>query len=132
MSLESIEQRKQKARTRTFKAVFPGETNHYDTLFGGTALQLMDEVAFIAATRFARAKVVTVSSDKVNFKMPIPTGSLVELDAQIGKVGTSSIEVTVDVYKEDMFSDNRTLALSGSFVLVAIDDNKKPMKLGAM
>ena len=132
MSLESIELRKQNARTRTFKAVFPGETNHYDTLFGGTALQLMDEVAFIAATRFARAKVVTVSSDKVNFKMPIPTGSLVELDAQIGKVGTSSIEVIVDVYKEDMFSDNRTLALSGSFVLVAIDDNKKPMKLGAM
>lgn len=132
MSLESIELRKQNARTRTFKAVFPGETNHYDTLFGGTALQLMDEVAFIAATRFARAKVVTVSSDKVNFKMPIPTGSLVELDAQIGKVGTSSIEVTVDVYKEDMFSDDRILALSGSFVLVAIDDNKKPMKLGAM
>lgn len=132
MSLESIELRKKNARTRTFKAVFPGETNHYDTLFGGTALQLMDEVAFIAATRFARAKVVTVSSDKVNFKMPIPTGSLVELDAQIGKVGTSSIEVNVDVYKEDMFSDNRILALSGSFVLVAIDDNKKPMKLGAM
>jgi acyl-CoA hydrolase len=132
MSLEPIELRKQNARTRTFKAVFPGETNHYDTLFGGTALQLMDEVAFIAATRFARAKVVTVSSDKVNFKMPIPTGSLVELDAQIGKVGTSSIEVTVDVYKEDMFTDDRILALSGSFVLVAIDDNKKPMKLGAM
>lgn len=132
MTLESIELRKNNARTRTFKAVFPGETNHYDTLFGGTALQLMDEVAFIAATRFARAKVVTVSSDKVNFKMPIPTGSLVELDAQIGKVGTTSIEVIVDVYKEDMFSDNRILALSGSFVLVAIDDNKKPMKLGAM
>ncbi len=32
-------------------------TNHYDTLFGGTAMHLMDEVAFITATRFARKKI---------------------------------------------------------------------------
>jgi acyl-CoA hydrolase len=31
-------------------------------------MQLMDEVAFIAATRFARKRVVTVSSDKIDFK----------------------------------------------------------------
>lgn len=126
----NLEERKNLARTRTFKAVFPSDTNHYDTLFGGAALQLMDEVAFIAATRFSREKVVTVSSDKVNFKKPIPTGSLVELDARIGKVGNSSIEVLVDVYKENMYSDEREVALHGSFVLVAIDENKKPIKLG--
>jgi len=112
--------RKLAARTRTFKAVFPGETNHYDTLFGGTALQWMDEVAFIAATRFSREKVVTVSSDKVNFKTPIPAGSLVELDAQIVRVGNTSIEVKVDVWKESMYQDERVLALSGSFVMVSI------------
>jgi acyl-CoA hydrolase len=33
------------AETRIFKAVFPNTTNHYDTLFGGTAMHLMDEVA---------------------------------------------------------------------------------------
>ena len=119
-----LDQRKQAARTRTFKAVFPGETNHYDTLFGGTALQWMDEVAFIAATRFSREKVVTVSSDKVNFKVPIPAGSLVELDAQIVRVGNTSIEVTVDVWKESMYVDERELALHGSFVLVAVGRNK--------
>lgn len=124
-----IELRKSSARTRLFKAVFPGETNHYDTLFGGVALNWMDEVAFIAATRFSRQKVVTVSSDKINFKVPIPAGSLVELDAQIGKVGSSSIEVIVDVYTEDMYSDTRIKAMSGGFVLVAIDDNKKAEKL---
>lgn len=126
----NFEERIASARTRTFKAVFPGETNHYDTLFGGVALQWMDEVAFIAATRYAREKVVTVTSDRVEFKTPIPTGSLVELDAQISKVGTSSIEVKVNVYKEDMYSDKRELALSGSFVMVAIGDDKKPVKLG--
>lgn len=121
----NIEEKKEAARTRLFKAVFPGETNHYDTLFGGTALQWMDEVAFIAATRFTREKVVTVSSDKVNFKTPIPSGSLVELDAQIVRVGNTSVEVKVDVYKEDMYSDTRVLALTGSFVMVATG-RKKP------
>lgn len=115
------DQKKEQSRTRVFKAVFPADTNHYDTLFGGTALQWMDEVAFIAATRYTREKVVTVSSDKVNFKTPIPAGSIVELDAQVTKVGNTSLEVNVDVYKEDMYSDKRELALHGSFVFVSID-----------
>jgi len=114
------DQKIQHARTKVFKMVFPGETNHYDTLFGGTALQWMDEVAFIAATRFTREKVVTVSSDKVNFKVPIPAGTIVELDAQIVRVGNTSLEVSVDVYKEDMYEEKRELALNGSFVFVSI------------
>lgn len=125
----TLEERKISARTRLFKAVFPGETNHYDTLFGGMALHWMDEVAFIAATRFSRQKVVTVSSDQINFQVPIPAGSLVELDAQISRVGTTSIGVLVDVYTEDMYSDKRIKAMTGGFTLVAIDENKNPEKL---
>ncbi|MBX3021990.1 MAG: acyl-CoA thioesterase [Bdellovibrionales bacterium] len=127
-----IEERKRAARTSLFKAVFPGETNHYNTLFGGTALHWMDEVAFIAATRFSRQKVVTVSSDKINFNQPIPSGSLVEFDAQIGMVGRSSIEVIVDVYTEDMYSDKRIKAVSGRFVLVAVDENTKATPLRSL
>lgn len=128
----SIDERKEKSRTRVFKAVFPGETNHYDTLFGGTALQWMDEVAFIAATRFTREKVVTVSSDKVNFKMPIPAGSIVELDAQIVRVGNTSLEVQVDVYREDMYEENRVLALHGNFVFVSIEKIKEKVNVGGI
>jgi acyl-CoA hydrolase len=125
----NLESRRELARTRLYKAVFPGETNHYDTLFGGMALNWMDEIAFIAATRFTRQKVVTVSTDKINFNTPIPTGSLVELDAKIGMVGNTSIEVIVDIYTEDMYSEKREKAVTGKFVLVAIDDNKKATKI---
>lgn len=59
--------------TRVFKAVFPNTTNHYDTLFGGTAMQYMDEVAFITATRYSRQKMVTVSSEKLISKYPFLT-----------------------------------------------------------
>jgi acyl-CoA hydrolase len=63
---EIIAQRKRVSITTISKAVFPETTNHHDTLFGGTAMQWMDEVSFIAATRFSRQTIVTVSSDRID------------------------------------------------------------------
>lgn len=123
----TLEQRIQNAETRIFKAVFPNTTNHYDTLFGGTALQLMDEVAFICATRFSRKKVVTISSDKVDFKHPIPAGTLVELVANVIQVGRTSIQVGIDIFVEEMYSDVRYKAVHGTFTMVAVDDDKQPV-----
>lgn len=125
----NIEQRIEKSRTTIFKAVFPNTTNHYHTLFGGTAMQLMDETAFIAATRFSRQQMVTVSSDKIDFKKPIPAGTIVELKGYITHVGNTSLKVRVDIFVEEMYTDARDKAVSGEFTFVAIDDNKKPVKI---
>lgn len=127
--MSSIALRIKESETRIFKAVFPNTTNHYDTLFGGTAMHLMDEVAFICATRFSRKKVVTISSDKIDFTKPIPQGTIVELIATIEKVGNTSCVVRVEIYKEDMYSYDRELAVSGRFTFVAIDDQKNPIKI---
>lgn len=123
----SIEQRIVKSKTSIFKAVFPNTTNHYDTLFGGAALQLMDEVAFITATRFSRKRVVTVSSDKVDFTHPIPAGTLVELIGVVSHVGNTSIKVLVEIYIEQMYSEDRKMAIQGEFTFVAVDENKNPV-----
>ena len=125
----SLEQRILESETRIFKAVFPSDTNHYDTLFGGTAMQLMDEVAFIAATRFTRKKVVTVSSDKIDFKMPIPGGTIIELVAKVAYIGSTSLKVNVNIFIEEMYSDVREKAITGTFTFVAVDENKKPVKI---
>jgi len=85
-----ITQKMEAAETRITKAVFPNTTNHYATLFGGTALQWMDEAAFITATRFSRQKIVTVCSDRIDFTTPIPAGTFVELIGQVVKVGKPS------------------------------------------
>ena len=125
----TLEEKISKSKTHIFKAVFPNTTNHYDTLFGGSALKLMDEAAFITATRFSRQKVVTVSSDKVDFKIPIPSGTLIELIGKVIKVGKTSIVVEVNVFLEEMYSDSRIEAVSGIFTFVAIGDDKKPVKI---
>ncbi len=117
------------SETRIFKAVFPNTTNHYDTLFGGTAMQWMDEVAFITATRFSRQRMVTVSSDRIDFKKPIPAGTIVELIGTITHVGNTSLKVQVDIIIEQMYSDHREHAIRGQFTFVAIDEEKKPVKI---
>lgn len=117
------------AETHIFKAVFPNTTNHYDTLFGGTAMQMMDEVAFITATRFTRQKVVTVSSDKIDFKKPIPAGTIVELIGKIIHLGNKSLKVSVEIFIEQIYSEHREKAIHGEFTFVAVDDNKQPIEI---
>lgn len=123
----TIEDRIAASETRIFKAVFPNTTNHYDTLFGGTAMHLMDEVAFITSTRFSRQRMVTVSSDKIDFTKPIPAGTIVELVGTVTHVGNTSLKVRVDVFIEEMYSDHREKAITGMFTFVAIDENKRPV-----
>ena len=122
-----IAQRMASAETRITKAVFPNTTNHYATLFGGTALQWMDEAAFITATRFSRQKTVTVCSDRIDFKTPIPAGTFVELVGQVVKVGNTSIQVRVTVYLEQMYDESREKAIEGLFTFVAVDDTMRPI-----
>lgn len=123
------EEKIQQSETRIFKAVFPNTTNHYDTLFGGTAMQLMDEVAFITATRFSRQRMVTVSSDRIDFKKPIPAGTIIELVGKVAYTGNTSLKVRVDIFIEQMYSDEREKAVSGEFTFVAIDEHKVPVKI---
>lgn len=125
----TIEEKIQNSETRIFKAVFPNTTNHYDTLFGGTAMHMMDEVAFITATRFSRQRMVTVSSDRIDFNMPIPAGTIVELIGRVIHIGNTSMKVRVEIYIEQMYSDTREKAVTGEFSFVAIDENKKPVSV---
>jgi len=125
----NIEARIKASETHIFKAVFPNTTNHYDTLFGGTAMQLMDEVAFIAATRFSRQRMVTVSSDRIDFKRPIPAGTIAELIGKVTYIGNTSLKVRVDIFIEQMYSEHREKAVSGEFTFVAINEEKVPVKI---
>jgi acyl-CoA hydrolase len=124
-----IQKQKIKAETRQVKVVFKNLINDHNTLFGGIALQWMDEVAYITATRFCRKKVVTVSTGKINFKKPIPYGTIVELIGTVEKAGMVKLEINVKIFIEEKYSDSRMLAVEGNFIFAAVDDNNLPVKL---
>ncbi|NOW95935.1 acyl-CoA thioesterase [Mucilaginibacter sp. SG564] len=124
-----IAERIDNAETHLFKAVFPNTVNHYDTLFGGTAMNLMDEVAFITATRFSRKKMVTVAVDKIEFKRPIAAGTIIELIGKVIQVGNTSLKVQVEIVVEEMYEFKREKAICGTFTFVAIDNSRKPLTI---
>jgi acyl-CoA hydrolase len=111
---------------RLAQLVMPNQTNHHGTLFGGHALGLMDHAGWIAATRYARRTMVTVASDRVEFKVPVRAGQLVELVARVARVGRTSVTVAVDMFAEEVATGERRLATSGSFVFVAVDEEGRP------
>jgi acyl-CoA hydrolase len=111
---------------RLIEMVFPEQTNHYGTLFGGQALALMDKAAFIVASRYARRTVVTAASDKCDFHVPVRQGQLVELVSRIVATGRTSMTVEVDLYAEDLLTGDRQLGTRGRFVMVALDAHGRP------
>lgn len=120
------------ARTRITKLVFPQDTNPIATLYGGTALKWMDEVAFLTTTRFARCQVVTVSMDRVDFKVPIPQGAIVELVGEISDIGRTSMSVAVQILLENPLEGSQKLAIEGHLVMVAVDDQMQPQPIEAV
>ena len=117
------------ARTRFVEIVFPEQANHYGTLFGGHALSLMGKAAFVAATRRARCAVVMATAEKVEFHEPVKVGELVELTAEVTRVGRSSMTVTVEVIAEALISGERRLAVRGAFEMVAVSASGRPIRI---
>lgn len=122
-----FQERAELSTTRTVKMVFPTDTNHIGTLFGGTALHWMDEIAAITAMRFSRQQFVTVSLDRIDFTKAIAQGMMVELVGKVIRMGRTSLQVKVEVYIESLTADFRELAVNGVFTMVAVDEARKPI-----
>ena len=119
------------SETRQFKMVFPCTLNANDSLFGGMAMQWMDEVAYITAIRFTRKQMVTVSADKIKFFMPIKPDSIIEVVGKIVKIGNVKIEILVEIFSEMMFNELREKAIEATFVFAAVDEENKPISLNS-
>ena len=115
--------------TRMMQIVFPNQVNHVGTLFGGHALEWMDMAASIAATRYTRCTVVTVASDKIEFKVPVKVGELIDLVAVVERHGKTSLTVDVKMFSEILITGERKLCTEGKFTMVAVDANMKPIPI---
>jgi acyl-CoA hydrolase len=112
---------------KTIETVFPSMINTYGTMFGGIAMQWMDRSAWICSTRYTRKQMVTIASNRIEFKKPIPQGNLVELKAVVIRVGRTSLTIRVDLYSEAPLSGKCELATTGEFVMVAVDQDGRPI-----
>lgn len=114
----------------TRKIVSGEHLNPNGTLFGGHLMGWMDEVAFLCARRYTgRPTCVTVNIDNVTFRTPIYLGEHILLAATINHVGRSSMEIQVDVDREDSVSLSLTPTNSAHLTFVCLDEKSKPCKV---
>lgn len=121
-----METRIKLSKTRQFKAIFPNTLNANETLFGGQALQWMDEVAYITATRFTRQKMYTVKVINIEFLKTVNPNSIVEVVGYVEKAEMVRLNVKVEIFTEEMYGQGREKAMQGNFVFAALDDHHRP------
>jgi len=107
--------------------VLPGDTNSLNSLFGGELLARMDKVASIAAIKHSEQIVVTASVNNVAFGEPVPVGSILTIEAKVSRAFSSSMEVFIDVWKQDKINPERTKVNEAIYTFVAL--NKKGEKV---
>jgi len=124
-----MEDRINKSETRQCKAVFPNTLNANGTLFGGQAMQWMDEVAYITATRFTRQKMFTISTENTKFFKTVDPDSVIEIIGRVSDTGAVKLKVKVEIYSEKMYGEGREKVIESVFVFAALDDNKRPKRI---
>ncbi len=92
-------------------------------------MKLVDEAAFVSATKLARTNVVTASVDHIGFGHPVKIGSLLILKSQVNFVGRSSMEVGVLIQTEDVKACELHTVGSAYLTMVALDDMGQPTQV---
>lgn len=115
------------SRTVQTHLVLPPNTNHMGTIFGGTILAYVDEIAAIAAMKHSRRVVVTASIDRVNFLSSAVVGDILTLEAVVISTGRTSMEVFVKVENEHLETGKRTLTTTSILTMVAKDEHGVPV-----
>ncbi len=110
----------------TIYLLMPHQANPQGTAFGGAIVAWIDMVAAMVAQRHCGKEVVTAGIDSLVFKEPIRIGDHVVLKASINYVGRSSMEVGVQVSREDPYGGDKVIATTAHLTFVALDENKKP------
>lgn len=106
--------------------VMPSQTNAYGTVFGGVIMSWIDMAGSMAARRHCEKEVVTASIDSMSFRAPAYAGDQILLKACVNHVGSTSMEVGVQVTRENPETGESVITTTAHLTFVALDRNKKP------
>lgn len=117
------------SRTIMTEIVLPNDTNALHNLRGGKILHWMDIASAIAAGKHSQAVVVTVSVDQVSFDNPIKVGDVVTIEAKVTRAYNTSVETHIEVWAENLPSQNKYKCNTAYYTFVALDSNGRPKKM---
>jgi acyl-CoA hydrolase len=106
--------------------ILPQHANDTGIAFGGTILSWIDMVGAMVAQRHCGRRVVTVGMDQISFLAPCHIGDHILLRAAANYVGQTSLEVGVQVLRENPTTGNQVRATTAYLTFVALDEHEKP------
>lgn len=125
-----MEKTRASSAVATRKIISGEHLNPNGTLFGGYLMCWMDEVAFMCARRFTgQPTCVTINIDNVTFRNPLRLGEQIVLTAVINHVGNSSMEIQVNVDREDPETHQLTHTNSAHLTFVCLNKELKPIRV---
>ena len=108
------------------RIVMNNDLNGANSLFGGRALEWIDEEAAIfAMCQLETKNIVTKHIGEISFQAPASLGEIVEFGVETKRVGKSSITVKCVVRNKD---SKRDICIAEEIVFVHIDPQTKQPK----
>lgn len=112
--------------------VLPNDTNVFGNLMGGRLMYWMDIAAALSAQKHCNAPVVTASVDNISFENPIKLGNVVHIEAKVTRAFTSSMEIHLKVWGEDLQQQYKYKSNEAYYTFVALDPNRRPRVVPAL
>src|SRR6195952_5558965 len=112
--------RASESATEMVQVVLPNDANPLGFILGGTVMHLIDIAGAIACHRHTRSLLVTAAVDDLQFLHPIKVGDLIILRSRVTCAFTTSLEVQVDVYSEEILTGQQQLTSRAFLTFVAI------------
>lgn len=107
--------------TEMVQVVLPNDANPLGFILGGTVMHLIDIAGAIAGHRHTRSLLVTAAVDGLQFLHPIKVGDLIILRSRVSAAWTTSLEVEVEVFSEEILTGVRQMTSRAHLTFVAID-----------
>ena len=121
--------RPEESKVEMTELVSPNDTSILGNLLGGRLMHWIDIAGAMAASRHSNRVVATVALDSLDFRHPARMGELVILKAKLTWVGRTSMEVSVDVFAENIKSGSVILTNRAYVTYVALDEEGKPVSV---
>ena len=111
------------------EVVLPNDANPLGFILGGKVMHLVDIAGAITCHRHARSRVVTAAVDGLEFLHPIRVGDTIVLRSRVTAAFTTSMEVEVEVFSEEVLTGERRLTSRARLTYVAVDEHgrKQPV-----
>jgi len=113
--------RADESATEMVQVVLPNDANPLGFILGGTVMHLIDIAGAIACHRHTRTLLVTAAVDGLQFLHPIKVGDLIILKSRVTAAWSTSLEVEVEVFSEEITTGLRQMTSRAYLTFVSID-----------